>query len=162
MSKKNVEPERVRKGPMTVEEIKAMRAAEGMIVDLEDEGTNVYIIKAYQEKMSVAVGRMYKQARREMGLTQQEVADVSGVKRPNIARLESGKHSPTVDMLNRIADSMGMDMEILLSLGSQQRSGHARSCRAASRIVLHPNHEEAPRIPSIPRRPGQAFLPAPS
>ena len=111
---KNVEPERVRKGPMTVEEIKAMRAAEGMIVDLEDEGTNVYVIKAYQEKMSVAVGRMYKQARREMGLTQQEVADVSGVKRPNIARLESGKHSPTVDMLNRIADSMGMDMEIHL------------------------------------------------
>ena len=49
-----------------------------------------------------------------MGLTQQEVADVSGVKRPNIARLESGKHSPTVDMLNRIADSMGMDMEIHL------------------------------------------------
>ena len=46
--------------------------------------------------------------------TQQEVADVSGVKRPNIARLESGKHSPTVDMLNRIADSMGMDMEIHL------------------------------------------------
>ena len=34
MSNKNVEPERVRKGPMTVEEIKAMRAAEGMIVDL--------------------------------------------------------------------------------------------------------------------------------
>ena len=50
MSNKNVEPERVRKGPMTVEEIKAMRAAEGMIVDLEDEGTNVYVIKAYQEK----------------------------------------------------------------------------------------------------------------
>lgn len=114
MSNKNVEPERVRKGPMTVEEIKAMRAAEGMIVDLEDEGTNVYVIKAYQEKMSVAVGRMYKQARKEMGLTQQEVADVSGVKRPNIARLESGKHSPTVYMLNRIADSMGMDMEIHL------------------------------------------------
>ena len=118
MSNKNVEPERVRKGPMTVEEIKAMRAAEGMIVDLEDEGTNVYVIKAYQEKMSVAVGRMYKQARKEMGLTQQEVADVSGVKRPNIARLESGKHSPTVDMLNRIAASLGMDMDIHLWKGN--------------------------------------------
>ena len=107
MSRKNAEPERVRKGPMTVEEIKAMRAAEGMNVDLEEDGANVYVIRAYQEKMSVAVGKMYKQARKEMGLTQQEVADVSGVKRPNIARLESGKHSPTVDMLNRIAGSMG-------------------------------------------------------
>lgn len=114
MSRYSADTERVRKGPMTVEEIKAMRAAEGMNVDLEDEGTSVYVVKAYQEKMSVAVGKIYKQARKEMGLTQQEVADVSGVKRPNIARLESGKHSPTVDMLNRIADSMGMDMEIHL------------------------------------------------
>ena len=87
MSKKNVEPERVRKGPMTVEEIKAMRAAEGMIVDLEDEGTNVYIIKAYQEKMSVAVGRMYKQARREMGLTQQEVAERLCLDRSTVSKV---------------------------------------------------------------------------
>lgn len=114
MSRKSADTERVRKGPMTVEEIKAMRAAEGMVVDVEEEGSSIYVIRAYQEKMSVAVGRMYKRARKEMGFTQQEVADVSGVKRPNIARLESGKHSPTVDMLNRIADSMDMDMEIHL------------------------------------------------
>lgn len=115
MSRNNEDTERVRKGPMTIEEIKAMRAAEGMLVDSEEETeSNEYVIRASVEKMSVAVGRMYKQARKEMGLTQQEVADVSGVKRPNIARLESGKHSPTVDMLNHIADSMGMDMEIHL------------------------------------------------
>ena len=146
MSNKNVEPERVRKGPMTVEEIKAMRAAEGMIVDLEDEGTNVYVIKAYQEKMSVAVGRMYKQARKEMGLTQQEVADVSGVKRPNIARLESGKHSPTVDMLNRIADSMeysGADTVAEYSLymmpGAKGLNPHELACKWMKDLGTRPN-----------------------
>ena len=93
MSRKNVEPERVRKGPMTVEEIKAMRAAEGMIVDLEDEGTNVYVIRAYQEKMSVAVGKMYKQARREMGLTQQEVADADGADEADAVGVRLGLHA---------------------------------------------------------------------
>ena len=114
MSKKSVEPERFRKGPMSVEEIKAMRAREGMFFDLDDDEITGHVIKASEEKMSVAVGRVFKQTRRELGLTQQEVADVSGVKRPNIARLESGKHSPTIDMLQRIAQSMGMEIEIHL------------------------------------------------
>ena len=109
------ETERIRRGPMTIEEIKELRAEEGMIMDLEDEESNAYMVKACDdEKMSVAVGRIFKQARRELGYTQQELAEASGVKRPNIARLESGKHSPTVDMLQRVAYSMGMDIEIHL------------------------------------------------
>lgn len=108
------ETERIRRGPMTIEEIKALRASEGMHVNMEDEESNVYIIKAYEQKMSVAAGKVFKQARKEMGYTQQEIAESSGVKRPNIARLESGKHSPTIDMLQRVAQSMGMDMEIHL------------------------------------------------
>lgn len=107
------ETERVRRGPMTVEEIKALRAAEGISADVEEE-SNVYVIRPNDEKMSVAAGKVFKQARREMGLTQQEIAEASGVKRPNIARLESGKHSPTIDMLQRVAESMGMEMEIRL------------------------------------------------
>ncbi|MDO4474657.1 MAG: helix-turn-helix transcriptional regulator [Eubacteriales bacterium] len=109
------ETERIRRGPMTIEEIKKLRAEEGIIMDMEDEEPNTYVVKAYDdEKMSAAVGRIFKQARRELGYTQQEIAETSGVKRPNIARLESGKHSPTVDMLQRVAYSMGMDMEIHL------------------------------------------------
>ena len=76
--------------------------------------SNCYVINGKDERLSIAVGKMFRQARKEQGLTQQGVAEVSGVKRPNIARLESGKHSPTVDMLNHIADSMGMDLEIHL------------------------------------------------
>ncbi len=73
-----------------------------------------YVIKAYQDKLSEAIGKEYARVRKDKGMTQQQVADVSGVKRPNIARLEGGKHSPTVDMLFRVADSMGMDLEICL------------------------------------------------
>lgn len=81
---------------------------------VETPSESEYIVRAYQQKLGEATGKMYAQARKEKGLTQQEVADVSGVKRPNIARLEGGKHSPTVDMLARVADSMGMRLELHL------------------------------------------------
>lgn len=81
---------------------------------VETPSESEYIVRAYQQKLGAATGKMYAQARKEKGLTQQEVADVSGVKRPNIARLEGGKHSPTVDMLARVADSMGMRLELHL------------------------------------------------
>lgn len=81
------------------------------VKDLEKEE---YVVKAYQQKLGEAVGKQYARARKDKGLTQQQVADISGIKRPNIARLEGGKHSPTVDMLARVANSMGMMLEIRL------------------------------------------------
>ena len=83
-----------------------------IIVETADD--NEYIVRSNQQKLGDAVGKMYALARKERGFTQQEVASVSGVKRPNIARLEGGKHSPTVDMLARVADSMGMRLELHL------------------------------------------------
>ena len=87
---------------------------ENDVIIVETGEDNEYIVRAYQQKLGEAVGKMYSMARKERGFTQQEVAEVSGVKRPNIARLEGGKHSPTVDMLARVADSMGMYLELHL------------------------------------------------
>ena len=87
---------------------------ENDVIIVETGGDNEYIVRAYQQKLGEAVGKMYAMARKERGFTQQEVAEVSGVKRPNIARLEGGKHSPTVDMLARVAESMGMYLELRL------------------------------------------------
>lgn len=84
------------------------------LIIVETPADNEYIVRAYQQKLGESVGKMYALARKERGLTQQEVAEISGVKRPNIARLEGGKHSPTVDMLARVADSMGMCLELRL------------------------------------------------
>ena len=83
-------------------------------IEIVEKKDNRYVVRSYHYKLSEAVGRQYAVARKDKGLTQQQVADVSGVKRPNIARLEGGKHSPTVDMLARVAASMGMQLEISL------------------------------------------------
>lgn len=75
---------------------------------------NSYIVKAYQDKINEAVGRQYALARRNKGLTQEELSILSGIKRPNIARFENGHHSPSLNMLAKMADSMGMGLEIRL------------------------------------------------
>lgn len=38
----------------------------------------------------------------------------TGIQRPNISRLESGKYNPTLDMIVRVADSIGLEVEITL------------------------------------------------
>jgi transcriptional regulator with XRE-family HTH domain len=34
------------------------------------------------------------------------------VPQPNIARLESGKHQPTLDLLRRVAEAMGYRLDV--------------------------------------------------
>lgn len=50
--------------------------------------------------------------RKKMKLTQQDIAERTGMKRPNIARVESGRATPTLEVLLRIADSMNLELQI--------------------------------------------------
>ena len=52
--------------------------------------------------------------RKKHKLTQQDIAERSGIMRPNIARLESMKAEPSMDVLSRYAASIGMDIKISL------------------------------------------------
>ena len=45
---------------------------------------------------------------------QKIISDNTGIPRPNISRLESGKYNPTLDMIVRVADSIGLEVEITL------------------------------------------------
>ena len=53
--------------------------------------------------------------REASGLTQQKMAQRSGVPRPTWANLESGRANPTVQVLIKVADSLGVRLEELLS-----------------------------------------------
>lgn len=52
--------------------------------------------------------------RKSKKITQATISDVTGIQRPNISRLESGKYNPTLDMIVRVADSMGLTVDIVL------------------------------------------------
>ena len=52
--------------------------------------------------------------RKQLKLTQQDIADATGIKRANIARLELKKNEASLDSLVRYAKSMGLDLSIEL------------------------------------------------
>lgn len=53
-------------------------------------------------------------ARKEKGLTQQQIAERTGMQRTNIVRIESGRYVPTLEVLIKLAAALDMDLEIKL------------------------------------------------
>ncbi|WP_448223573.1 helix-turn-helix domain-containing protein [Gordonia iterans] len=62
-----------------------------------------------------AVGWAIKQRRTAKGLTQQDLAGISGVSRPAIARMETGQASTQIDRLWDIAAALDTSPSDLLS-----------------------------------------------
>ena len=62
-------------------------------------------------------GARLREARRARGLTQRELADLSGIAQPMIARLERGVGSPRVDTLERLLAACGHSLEVRPRLG---------------------------------------------
>lgn len=69
-------------------------------------------IKAEVEFETALIGKIIE-AREEMGLSQRELANLSGVKQPAIARLESGAAVPRVDTLIRLLVPLGKTLAIV-------------------------------------------------
>lgn len=55
-----------------------------------------------------------KKIRLANGLTQQYVADMIGIAQTSLSRIEAGKHSPSVELLERYADAVGCRIEIVV------------------------------------------------
>jgi DNA-binding XRE family transcriptional regulator len=58
------------------------------------------------------IGKMIE-AREQKGLSQRELAKISGVKQPAIARLESMKTTPRIDTLFKVLHPLGYTIEIV-------------------------------------------------
>jgi transcriptional regulator with XRE-family HTH domain len=55
------------------------------------------------------------QNRISQNMTQEELAKKIGTQRSNICRLESGNHSPSLDLLIKISDALGKDLSLNLN-----------------------------------------------
>jgi len=58
------------------------------------------------------IGKMIE-TREERGLSQRELAEISGIKQPAIARLESLKATPQIDTLFKVLYPLGYTLEIV-------------------------------------------------
>lgn len=64
--------------------------------------------------MGEAIGRRIKRERRVRGLTQRQVAGAVGVGVPHISKIESGRESPSDELLTRLAALFDIDSDELL------------------------------------------------
>lgn len=69
--------------------------------------------RLYDEELEkLALARQLRELRESQNLSQAELATRVGTKQPAIARIESGKVLPRLDLLHKIALALGMRLEI--------------------------------------------------
>lgn len=75
----------------------------GMAIDASN------IIKKERQR----IGSRIRELREEAGLSQDELAEKTGLKRPNISRIESGRYNTGQDILSKIALALGKRLDII-------------------------------------------------
>lgn len=78
--------------------------------------TNADYARAYPkgEDIGPAIGANVIRLRKARGMSQLELAKRADILAPNLSRLESGKHVPTLDVLLRIASAFGVHLAVLM------------------------------------------------
>ena len=66
--------------------------------------------EAIQPEMEVI--RAIIEARTSQNLTQKELAERTGIHQSDISKLENGTRNPSVNLLRRLAEGMGMTLKI--------------------------------------------------
>ena len=66
-----------------------------------------YIVERY------SIGQRIAQIRKEHGMTQKQLAEAAGMNQPNIARIEAGQYTPSINTLERIVKALGKRIEIV-------------------------------------------------
>jgi transcriptional regulator with XRE-family HTH domain len=58
------------------------------------------------------VGKIIKRRRNELKLRQSDLAEISGVSTIMISKIESNHKSPTISLLAKLLDVLGMELKI--------------------------------------------------
>ena len=66
-----------------------------------------------QEDLRNDVMKEFIEIRKSQGKTQNDISIATGILRPNICRMESGNYNPTLDMMVRMAHSVGKKVKIV-------------------------------------------------
>ena len=62
-------------------------------------------------------------ARQQSGLTQKELSERTGIAQTEISRIENGTRNPSIKLLQRLADGMGMSLHISFTPKTIQNGG---------------------------------------
>ena len=74
---------------------------------------NPEFVKEYESiQPEMDVIRAIIEARTSQNITQRELAERTGINQADISKLENGTRNPSVNLLKRLADGMGMVLKI--------------------------------------------------
>lgn len=80
---------------------------------LEEQLKNPEFKKEYDAlEPEFAVIRAILDARREKGITQKELSELTGIAQGDISKLENGSANPSVKTLERVASALGKRLKI--------------------------------------------------
>ena len=79
----------------------------------EEQMQNPEFARAYDEiQPELDVIRAIVNARNSQNLTQKELAERTGINQADISKLENGTRNPSINLLKRLAEGMGMVLKI--------------------------------------------------
>ena len=58
------------------------------------------------------IGKQIKERRGTLGITQPDLAEMAGISINTLYKIETGQGNPTVKVLNKIADILGMELTL--------------------------------------------------
>ncbi len=80
---------------------------------LEEQLQNPEFAKEYEAiRPDMDIIRAIVDARTSQNLTQKELAERTGINQADISKLENGTRNPSINLLKRLADGMGMALKI--------------------------------------------------
>lgn len=77
-------------------------------------------IEAYEQtRLRFELAETVRLRREELGWSQRQLAERAGMTQPGIARFEAGGTTPTLPLLERLADALGL--RLIVTLSPEQR-----------------------------------------
>jgi DNA-binding Xre family transcriptional regulator len=71
--------------------------------------------EAERRKVDQVIGERVRGERRARKWTLAALSSLTGIKVPNLSRLERGKHTPSLDTLEKVADALGVPVAALIA-----------------------------------------------
>lgn len=94
--------------------IRIMHIMGGMIdMDFYEENDNLPLfVEQAKDRTKKQIIDQYIAIRKEKGFSQERIAEITGIARTNIVRIESKVNVPTIEVLTKLAMALDMELEI--------------------------------------------------
>lgn len=60
----------------------------------------------------IEIGNRIAEIRKQRGLTQSELSEITGLQQVNISKIENGKYNVSIDILNRVCRALEVEIKI--------------------------------------------------